>query len=90
MESLRAHKKHSDVSLTWFLWKIKYNHNIVKEKSPHLPMVVMIVPQKKAAEDMSQWLVKFSRRLPTSRPASTADTTLCRERGPSFKCTFTL
>lgn len=42
-------------------------------------MVVMIVPQKKAAEDISQWLVKFSRRLLTSRPASTADTTPCSE-----------
>lgn len=49
------------------------------EVSPHLPMVVMMVPQKKAAEDMSQWLVKFSGRLLTSRPASTADITLCRE-----------
>lgn len=49
------------------------------EASPHLPMVVMMVPQKKAAEDMSQWLVKFSERLLTSRPASTADITSCRE-----------
>lgn len=42
-------------------------------------MVVMMVPQKKAAEDRSQWLVKFSGRPFTSRPASTADTTPCRE-----------
>lgn len=42
-------------------------------------MVVMMVPQKKAAEDRSQWLVKFSGRPFTSRPASTADTTPCSE-----------
>lgn len=38
-----------------------------------------MVPQKKAAEDRSQWLVKFSGRPFTSRPASTADTTPCGE-----------
>lgn len=46
---------------------------------PHLPMVVMMVPQKKAAEERSQWLVKFSGRLPTSKPAFTADATPCTE-----------
>lgn len=44
-------------------------------------MVVMMVPQKKAAEDRSQWLVKFLGRPFTSRPASTADTTPCGQLG---------
>lgn len=45
--------------------------------SPNLPMVVMMVPQKKKAEARSQRLVKLAGRLLTSRPASTADITPC-------------
>lgn len=41
-------------------------------------MVVMMVPQKKNAEAGSQRVVKLVERLLTSRPASTAETTLCR------------
>lgn len=38
----------------------------------------MMVPQKKKAEDMSQWLVKLDKLLLRSSPASTADTMLCK------------
>lgn len=39
----------------------------------HLPMVVMMVPQKKQADAMSQRVVKLAGTLLTFRPASTAD-----------------
>lgn len=70
MQVTLSQKRESQQCIRWIILSLREQ---CAGELCHLPMVVMMVPQKKQADAMSQRVVKLAGTLLTFRPASTAD-----------------